>query len=83
MMNVTIPKDPAGSSAKGFTKGHHRIEHEMAVDRLHVIQARAEAIQIERARLKDAIHCGYEDVTAGRVIGLENEDRIDAFFSDL
>ena len=47
------------------------------------MQARDEAVQITRARLKDAIYRGYGDVTVGRVIVLENEDQIDAFFSDL
>lgn len=45
--------------------------------------ARDEAVQIKRARLRDAIDRGYDDITTGRVIVLENDDQIDAFFSDL
>jgi hypothetical protein len=39
--------------------------------------------EIKRARLKDAIDRGYEDVATGKVIRLESDDQIDAFLADL
>ncbi len=50
---------------------------------LRLMQARDEAAEIKRIRLKDAIERGYEDVAAGKVIRLESDDQIDAFFADL
>jgi hypothetical protein len=47
------------------------------------MQARDEVAEIKRARLKDAIDRGYEDVATGKVIRLESDDQIDAFFADL
>ena len=47
------------------------------------MQARDEAAEIKRARLKDAIDRGYQDVAAGKVIGLASDDEIDRFFADL
>jgi hypothetical protein len=41
------------------------------------------AAQIKRARLRDMIDRGYEDVAAGQLIALENDDEIDTFFADL
>jgi hypothetical protein len=38
---------------------------------------------MKRARLKDAIDRGYEDAAPGKVIRLESDDQIDAFFTDL
>jgi hypothetical protein len=38
---------------------------------------------IKRARLKDAIERGYQDVATGKVIRIENNDQIDALFADL
>ena len=51
--------------------------------RKRLMQARDEVAQLKRARLKDAIDRGYEDVAAGRIIALENDDQIDAFFREL
>jgi hypothetical protein len=47
------------------------------------MQTRDEAAEIMRARLKEAIERGYQDVAAGQVIRLESDDEIDAFFADL
>jgi hypothetical protein len=47
------------------------------------MEARDKAVQIKRARLQDMIDRGYQDVDAGKVIRLENDDQIDAFFADL
>ena len=47
------------------------------------MQARDDATEIKRARLRDAIERGYEDSASGRVIRLENNDEIDALFTDL
>jgi hypothetical protein len=47
------------------------------------MQTRDEAAEIKRARLKDAIDRGYQDVAAGKVIRLESDDEIDTFFADL
>jgi hypothetical protein len=33
--------------------------------------------------LRDAIERGYEDVAAGKVVTLESDDQIDAFFANL
>jgi hypothetical protein len=38
---------------------------------------------LKGARLKDAIERGYQDVDAGKVIRLESDAEIDAFFADL
>jgi hypothetical protein len=47
------------------------------------MQARDAAVEIKRARLKDAIDRGYDDVAGGRVTALDSDDQIDAFFADL
>jgi hypothetical protein len=47
------------------------------------MKARDEVAQIKRTRLQDMIDRGYEDVATGKVIRLENDDEIDAFFADL
>jgi hypothetical protein len=47
------------------------------------MQARDEVAAIKHARIKDAIDRGYEDVATGKVIRLEGDDPIDAFFADL
>jgi predicted transcriptional regulator len=48
-----------------------------------LMQARDEVAQIKRTRLQDAIERGYDDADAGRVVRLESDDQIDAFFADL
>jgi len=59
------------------------MEDEVVADALRLMQARDEVTAITRARLNDAIERGYEDASAGKVIRLENDDRIDALFADL
>lgn len=82
-MNLTIPKSLEALIREKVAKGHYSTEEEVVADALRLMQARDEVDQIKRARLKDAIDRGYEDVTMGRVIVLENEDQLDAFFADL
>ncbi len=47
------------------------------------MQARDEVAQIKLARLQDTIDRGYQDVAAGKVLRLESDDQIDAFFANL
>ena len=82
-MNLTIPKSLEALVREKVAKGHYSTEEEVVADALRLMQARDEVDQIKRARLTDAIDRGYEDVTMGRVIVLENEDQLDAFFADL
>ena len=58
-------------------------EDEVVADALRLMQARDEAAEIKRVRLKDAIDRGYQDVAAGKVIRLDSDDEIDTFFADL
>ena len=64
-------------------EGHYSNEDEVVADALRLMQARDDVAQIKRARLKDAIERGYDDVSASRTIVLETEDQIDAFFAEL
>ncbi len=82
-MNVTIPKSLEALVREKVAEGHYSTEGEVVADALRLMQARDEVDQIKRARLKDAIDRGYEDVSAGRVIVLQDEDQLDAFFNDL
>ena len=82
-MNITIPKSLESLVRQKVEEGHYSTEDEVVADALRLMQARDEATQIRRSRLHDAIERGYEDIAAGRVSGLENDDQIDAFFSDL
>lgn len=82
-MNVTIPKSLEDLIRQKVEEGRYSTEDEVVVDALRLIQARDEMAQIKRARLQDAIDHAYEDVAAGKVIRLESDDQIDAFFSDL
>ena len=47
------------------------------------MQVRDEVVAVTRARLRDALERGYEDVAAGRVLQLETEDQIDALLANL
>jgi antitoxin ParD1/3/4 len=82
-MNITIPKSLETMVREKVIEGRYSSEEEVVADALRLMQARDAAVQIKQARLKDAIERGYEDVAAGRVVGLENDDQIDAFFADL
>lgn len=82
-MNVTIPKSLEALIRQKVDEGHYSTEDEVVADALRLMQARDEAAEIKRARLKDAIERGYEDAAAGKVIRLDGDDQIDAFFADL
>ena len=80
---MTIPKSLEALVRDKVEEGHYSNEDEVVADALRLMQARDDVAEIKRARLKDAIDRGYEDVAAGRTIVLENEDQIDAFFAAL
>lgn len=82
-MEVTIPKSLEALVRQKVEDGHYSTEDEVVADALRLMQARDEVAEIKRARLKDAIDRGYEDVATGKVIRLESDDQIDAFFGDL
>lgn len=82
-MDVTVPKSLEALIRRKVDEGRYSSEDEVVADALRLMQARDEAIQIKRARLQDAIDRGYDDIAAGRVIRLESDDEIDAFFADL
>jgi putative addiction module CopG family antidote len=82
-MDITIPKSLEALVRRKVDEGHYSTEAEVVADALRLLQARDEIAAIKRARLQDAIARGYEDVAAGRLIRLDGEDQIDAFFADL
>jgi antitoxin ParD1/3/4 len=82
-MNITIPKSLEGLVREKVVEGRYSSEEEVVADALRLMQARDAAVEIKRARLKDAIDRGYDDVAAGRVTALDSDDQIDAFFADL
>jgi putative addiction module CopG family antidote len=82
-MDITIPKSLEALIRRKVDEGHYSTEDEVVADALHMMQARDDAAEIKRTRLRDAIERGYEDAAAGKVIRLENSDEIDALFADL
>ena len=82
-MNVTIPKSLESLVHQKVDEGQYSTEDEVVADALRLMQSRDEASNIRRARLNDAIERGYDDLAAGRVIALDDQDQIDAFFADL
>jgi antitoxin ParD1/3/4 len=82
-MNVTIPKSLEELVRQKVEEGRYSTEDEVVADALRLMQARDQATEIKRARLQDAIDRGYQDVAARKVIRLESDDEIDAFFADL
>ena len=82
-MDVTIPKSLEQLVRQKVEEGRYSTEDEVVADALRLMQARDEVTAIKRARLKDAIDRGYEDVAADRVVRLESDDQIDAFFAEL
>lgn len=82
-MDITIPKSLEALIRRKVEEGHYSTEDEVVADALRLMQGRDEVTEMKRARLKDAIDRGYEDATARKVIRLENDDQIDAFFADL
>src|SRR5262245_42826338 len=82
-MELTIPKRDEELVGRKVEEAYYSTEDEVVADALRLMQARDEAAEIKRARLKDAIDRGYEDAATGKVIRLESDDQIDAFFADL
>lgn len=82
-MDISIPKSLEALVRRKVEEGHYSTEDEVVADALRLMQARDEVAEIKRARLKDAIDLGFEDAAAGKVIRLETDDQIDAFFADL
>jgi putative addiction module CopG family antidote len=82
-MHITIPKSLEALVRRKVDEGHYSTEDEVVADALRLMQARDEVARIKRVRLQDAVDRGYDDIAAGRVIRLETDDQIDAFFADL
>jgi putative addiction module CopG family antidote len=82
-MNVTIPKGLEQLVRQKVDEGRYSTEDEVVADALRLMQARDEVTAIKRARLQDAIDRGYDDIAAGKLISIESDDQIDAFFADL
>lgn len=82
-MNVTIPKSLEKLVREKIAEGRYSTEDEVVADALRQMLMRDEIAQLKRARLKDAIDLGYEDVSGGRIITFEDDDQIDGFFADL
>lgn len=83
LMDITVPKSLEALVRRKVEEGHYSTEDDVVADALRLMQARDEVAQIKRARLQDAIERGYQDVAAGKVIRLESDDQIEAFFADL
>lgn len=82
-MDIAIPKSLEALVRRKVEEGHYTTEAEVVADALRLMQVRDEVVSVKRARLKDALDRGYEDVAAGRVIEFETEDEIDALFASL
>lgn len=82
-MDISIPKSLEALVRRKVEEGHYSTEDEVVADALRLMQARDEVAEIKRVRLKDAIDRGYKDSVTGKVIRLESDDQIDAFFADL
>jgi len=81
-MEMAIPKSLEALVRCKVEEGHYSSE-EVVAHALRLMQVRDEVVAVKRARLKDALDRGYEDVAAGRVIQFETEDQIDALFASL
>ena len=82
-MDISIPKSLEALVRRKVEEGHYSTEAEVVAVALRLMQAHDEVAEIKRARLKDAIDRGYEDAATGKVIRLDSDDQIDAFFADL
>jgi putative addiction module CopG family antidote len=82
-MEIAIPKSLEALVRRKVEEGHYATEAEVVADALRLMQVRDEIAVVKRDRLRDALDRGYEDAAAGRVIELETEDQIDAFFAGL
>jgi putative addiction module CopG family antidote len=63
-MDVTVPKSLEALVRRKVDEGHYSTEDEVVADALRLMQTRDEAAEIKRARLKDAIERGYDDVAS-------------------
>lgn len=82
-MDIAIPKSLEALVRRKVEEGHYSTEAEVVADALRLMQIRDEVAALKRERLRDALERGYEDVAAGRVIEIETEDQLDAFFASL
>lgn len=82
-MEIAIPKSLEALVRRKVEEGHYSTEAEVVADALRLMQVRDEVAAMKRERLRDALARGYEDVAAGRVIEIETEDQLDAFFACL
>ncbi len=82
-INVIIPKSLEDLVRAKLEERHHSTEDEVVADALRLMQARDEIAHLKRVRLKNAIDRGYEDVAAGRIISLDGDNQLDAFFGEL
>ncbi|AMY10713.1 putative addiction module antidote protein, family [Luteitalea pratensis] len=82
-MEVAIPKSLEALVRRKVEEGHYATEVEVVADALRLMQVRDEVGAVKRERLRDALARGYEDIAAGRVVDLETDDQIDAFFASL
>lgn len=82
-MDIAIPKSLEALVRREVEEGHYATEAEVVADALRLMQVRDEVAAIKRERLRDALARGYEDIAAGRVIEIETEDQLDAFFASL
>jgi antitoxin ParD1/3/4 len=82
-MEVAIPKSLEALVRRKVDEGHYSTEDEVVADALRLMQARDDVVALKRARLKDAIDRGYDDVAAGSVTHLETDEQIDALFNSL
>ncbi|MCZ2111944.1 MAG: type II toxin-antitoxin system ParD family antitoxin [Dehalococcoidia bacterium] len=82
-MEIAIPKSLEALVRRKVEEGHYSTEAEVVADALRLMQVRDEVAAMKRERLRDALARGYEDVAAGRVIEIETEDQLDAFFASL
>jgi putative addiction module CopG family antidote len=83
LMNIAIPKHLEDLVRQTVDDGHYSNQDEVVADALRLMQARDQTTEIKRARLQGAIERGYTDVATGRVIRLDDDDQIEAFFADL
>lgn len=82
-MEIAIPKSLEALVRRKVEEGHYSTEEEVVADALRLMQVRDEVVAVKRARLRDAIDRGYDDVAAGRVIQHETEEQIDDLFTSL
>jgi hypothetical protein len=82
-LEVARPKSPEALVRRKVDDGHCATGDKAVADALRLMQVRGDLVALKRARLKDAIDRGYEDVAARRVIQLEPDDHIDALFASL